>query len=316
MSAVDLAAAGSDATTTTHAGDKAPSLGGYWQELVTTALLGTDRRPLPTAPVGPLRELADDWSVSGASPSARLLDAVAACSVARRAGVRPGAPAALMQAAADDARPITEPAVTATWRRMMADWPVVDDEWQLLLIASGQRPAPDLLVAALARHRADAVRHARVVQAGGPAAQWLIDQRPHLGCRAKQPAPGSAAEAALAAAVATVPELPISPELVALHGRPAGEVAATLRDAFDSGTVATAHRGVLVNFVARTQPGALAFIATQLDQVNPAQPSIGLAFALADLARLRALVHAQLAHTRLREHPLHPVSPTQEADRT
>ncbi|THC52048.1 hypothetical protein E7X38_23970, partial [Streptomyces sp. Akac8] len=58
----------------------AASLPDHWEELVTTALLGTDRRTPPGAAPGPR------------APSA-LLDAVAAATVRRRAGLRPARPA-------------------------------------------------------------------------------------------------------------------------------------------------------------------------------------------------------------------------------
>ncbi|MFD5989472.1 hypothetical protein ACFWHJ_34545, partial [Streptomyces cyaneofuscatus] len=54
-----------------------------WEELVTSALLGTDRRP-PTAPGGPVP----------ADGPAALLDAAALHTVRRRAGLLPAVPGA------------------------------------------------------------------------------------------------------------------------------------------------------------------------------------------------------------------------------
>ncbi|MEG9553718.1 hypothetical protein V5N34_37190, partial [Streptomyces baarnensis] len=55
-----------------------------WEELVTSALLGTDRRP-PTPRGGP---------VPAAAVPTALLDAVALHTVRRRAGLLPAVPAA------------------------------------------------------------------------------------------------------------------------------------------------------------------------------------------------------------------------------
>ncbi len=59
----------------------------HWQQLVTAALLGTDRRDPPDPP-GPLADLVADTARS--SPSERMLAQVAACTAVRRAGVVPG----------------------------------------------------------------------------------------------------------------------------------------------------------------------------------------------------------------------------------
>ena len=50
---------------------------------------------------------------------------------------------------------------------------------------------------------------------------------------------------------------------------------------------AISHRAVLVNVIARIQPASLPALVEAIGGVDPSVPSIGLAFALADLARLR-----------------------------
>ncbi|MFE6046175.1 DUF5691 domain-containing protein, partial [Streptomyces albogriseolus] len=70
----------------------AASLPDQWEELVTTALLGTDRRTPPGVAPGPQ------------APSA-LLDAAAAATVRRRAGLRPARPAERLRPAPEDPRP-------------------------------------------------------------------------------------------------------------------------------------------------------------------------------------------------------------------
>ncbi|MER7519965.1 hypothetical protein ABTZ91_26745, partial [Streptomyces sp. NPDC126499] len=61
-----------------------------WEELVTSALLGTDRKP----PAGS----------AGDAAAVALLDAAAVHTVRRRAGLRPGPAAAPLEAAPEDGR--------------------------------------------------------------------------------------------------------------------------------------------------------------------------------------------------------------------
>ncbi|GEJ98293.1 DUF5691 domain-containing protein [Streptomyces sp. 1-11] len=78
-----------------------------WEELVTTALLGTDRRP-PAAPAG--RE----------APVA-LLDAAAVATVRRRAGLRPGRAAPRPEPAPEDPRPALPAAAARRLATLLAD---------------------------------------------------------------------------------------------------------------------------------------------------------------------------------------------------
>jgi hypothetical protein len=131
----------------------------------------------------------------------------------------------------------------------------------------------------LARHRGDATRYARVVVAAGPLAPWLVQHAPHLELRSKKPPADEL--------IGAVPDLPITPELQPLvQGRPA-DVAAALAAGFQARQLTVAHRAVLVNLVARMRRDALPAVATALDRVDPTVLAVGLAFALADLARLR-----------------------------
>ena len=136
------------------------SLTDYWRDMVTVALLGTDRRDPPTPPPGGLADLAADDPQP--TPSQRLLQQVAGCAVAQRAGVLPGASARQIAPPDEDARPVTPPVATATWRRIIGDWPVLEDEWVLAVIHSGRRLSPELVVPLLARHRTDEIGRAHV----------------------------------------------------------------------------------------------------------------------------------------------------------
>ncbi|MFE7490836.1 hypothetical protein ACFU6L_25615, partial [Kitasatospora sp. NPDC057541] len=73
-----------------------------WESLQTTALLGTDRRPLPApGPAAPY-----DGAVDRADPATALLELAALETVRRRAGALPApAPAAAGRPAAEDPRP-------------------------------------------------------------------------------------------------------------------------------------------------------------------------------------------------------------------
>ncbi len=255
----------------------AVSLSDYWREMVTVALLGTDRRDPPAPPTGGLADLAADDPQP--TSSQRLLQQVAGCAVAQRAGVLPGHSAQLLAPPDDDPRPLTPPVASATWRRVVVDWPVLEDEWLLAVITSGRRLAPELVVPLLARHRTDATRHARVLVAAGPLGQWMIEWSPRLACTAKKPV---AMEA-----IGELPELAIVPDLVPVLSASPKQAAHTIAGGLSSGVFGVSHRAVLVNVVARIQPASLPALGEAIGRVDPSLPAIGLAFALADLARLR-----------------------------
>ncbi len=253
------------------------TLDAYWREMVTVALLGTDRREPPAAPTGGLADLAADDPQP--TPSQRLLQQVAGCTVAQRAGVLPGASAQLIAPPGDDPRPLTPLAATATWRRIVGDWPLLEDEWMLAVIHSGRRLAPELVVPILARHRTDATRHARALVAAGPLGQWMIEWLPRLACTAKT--------RAVMEAIGELPELAIVPDLAPVLWATPQQAAHTIAGGLASGVFGVSHRAVLVNLVARVNPASLPALTDAIGHIDPSQPTIGLAFALADLARLR-----------------------------
>ncbi len=252
-------------------------LNDYWNEMVTVALLGTDRRDPPAPPAGGLADLAADDPQ--ATPSQRLLQQVAGCTVVRRAGLLPGAPVATVAPPAPDRRPPTPQSATKSWRRLVADWPVLEDEWVLAVVHNGLRLAPELVPPVLARHRTDATRHARALVAAGPLGDWMIEWSPRLACTAKL--------APVVELLAELPELPIVPEMESLLSAPPAQVARTLASGLSSSELGRAHKAVLVNLLARMNPSSLPAVAQAIDRVDPSSPSIGLAFALADLAHLR-----------------------------
>lgn len=249
----------------------------HWQELVGAALLGVDRRDPPVAPEGALRELAVEHRCEG--PAEALLQQVAALAVLRRAAFLPRPPAAPPMPPVADPRPVTPPSATHTWRRIVADWAVLEDEWLVHVVSTGHRLSPELAPRLLARHRGDAVRHARVVLAAGPLAEWLVAQAPALACTRR---------AVVAPEVLmNLPELAITPDLAALTSAPGEAAAGTLAERLTEGSLGPAHRQVLQHLLARMSVSALPAVATALDAIDPGARSIGLAYALCDLARLR-----------------------------
>lgn len=81
-----------------------------WEDLVTAALLGTDRRTPPGA-------------APGRNAPTALLDAAAAETVRRRAGLRPGRAAPLLEPAAEDPRPALPTAAARRLALLLADRP-------------------------------------------------------------------------------------------------------------------------------------------------------------------------------------------------
>ncbi|MFF0738454.1 DUF5691 domain-containing protein [Streptomyces chartreusis] len=151
-----------------------------WEELVTAALLGTERRTPPGCPPG--RE----------APVA-LLDAAAVETVRRRAGLRPARAADRPQPAPEDPRPALPPAAARRLAMLLADRPGAGSggrrgtapdlvellpEWLARANDRGLAPPPEVLPALLdaARGRTD-LRPAALTFAG-PRAVWLARLNP------------------------------------------------------------------------------------------------------------------------------------------
>ncbi|MFE6177446.1 DUF5691 domain-containing protein [Streptomyces sp. NPDC056464] len=157
--------------------DSAPSA---WEELVTAALLGTDRR---TPPGG----------TPGREAPVALLDAAAMETVRRRAGLRPARAAQRPQRAPEDPRPALPPAAARRLSMLLSDRPGVSGggrrgtapdlvellpEWLATANNRGFGPRPEVLPALLdaARGRTD-LRPAALTFAG-PRAVWLARLNP------------------------------------------------------------------------------------------------------------------------------------------
>ncbi|MER5504663.1 DUF5691 domain-containing protein [Streptomyces sp. NPDC002766] len=152
---------------------------GAWEELVTTALLGTERR---TPPAG----------ASGREAPVALLDAAAVETLRRRAGLLPARAAVRPEPAADDPRPPLPAAAARRLALLLADRPGTGGgrrgtapdlmellpQWLATANARGFAAPPQMLPALLdaARGRTD-LRPAALAFAG-PRAMWLARLNP------------------------------------------------------------------------------------------------------------------------------------------
>ncbi|MEV0638882.1 DUF5691 domain-containing protein [Streptomyces sp. NPDC050619] len=153
---------------------------GAWEELVTAALLGTERRTPPGC-------------APGREAPLTLLDAAAVETVRRRAGLRPGRAARRPEPAAEDSRPPLPGAAARRLAMLLADRPgsggggrrsTAPDlmellpQWLATANARGFAAPPEMLPALLdaARGRTD-LRPAALAFAG-PRAVWLARLNP------------------------------------------------------------------------------------------------------------------------------------------
>lgn len=287
------------------------NLDARWRELVTAALLGTDRRPPPPAPAGPVGALVLERGDVDAP--ARLLDEAAALTVVRRGALRPGPALSPLMAPPTDPRPEAPHRSARHHARIVAEWPVLEDEWLLALIDGGWRLPRELVVPLLVRHRGDPARRHRVERAAGPLAAWLTDHLVHQvpGLAPAGRSPRSAVDRErVEAAAGVVPELPITPDLAAVLSAP-DRFGAVVADGFEAGRLRAPHFGVAVNLVARVRPDVLPSWITALDHVHPHAPSASLAISLAELARLRHEMLVLLTPTHSDTPP--PTPPTRPA---
>ncbi|GGW35347.1 DUF5691 domain-containing protein [Streptomyces caelestis] len=157
---------------------------GAWEGLVTTALLGTDRRTTPGTPPG-----------AGPGPEApvALLDAAAVETVRRRAGLRPARAAERPQPAPEDPRPPLPPAAARRLALLLADRsgtsgggrrgtaPDLTEllpQWLAAANARGFAPPPQMLPALLDAARGRTDLRPAALEFAGPRALWLARLNP------------------------------------------------------------------------------------------------------------------------------------------
>ncbi|MER8221955.1 DUF5691 domain-containing protein [Streptomyces sp. NPDC094143] len=151
-----------------------------WEGLVTTALLGTDRRTPPgTAP--------------GQDAPVALLDAAAVETVRRRAGLRPARAARRPRPAPEDRRPPLPAAAARRLAMLLADRPGASGggrrgtapdlmellpQWLAAANARGFAPPPQLLPALLDAARGRTDLRPAALEFAGPRALWLARLNP------------------------------------------------------------------------------------------------------------------------------------------
>ncbi len=153
---------------------------GAWEGLVTTALLGTDRRTPPGTGPGPEAPVA-------------LLDAAAVETVRRRAGLRPARAAERPQPAPEDPRPPLPPAAARRLALLLADRPGASGggrrgtapdltellpQWLTAANARGFAPPPQMLPALLDAARGRTDLRPSALEFAGSRALWLARLNP------------------------------------------------------------------------------------------------------------------------------------------
>jgi hypothetical protein len=145
-----------------------------WDELVASALLGTERRrpSRPVADSGALGQALDGLPWEGDAEHA-LLGAAALVTGFRGAGWQPPTLAEPPAPAPPDARPLCSPGAAAILAQLLEDGPAsLLPDWLGLAQAAGVRPPPEQLPALLDARVAGSMR-AAVLQAGGDRLRWL-----------------------------------------------------------------------------------------------------------------------------------------------
>ncbi|MGV9562053.1 DUF5691 domain-containing protein [Streptomyces sp. NPDC003480] len=150
-----------------------------WEELVTVALLGTDRRT-------------PSWASGRKAPTA-LLDLAAVETVRRRAGLRPAAAGPRPEPAAPDPRPPLPPPAARRLALLLSDRPGTGSggrrgtapdlmellpQWLALANARGFAPPPEALPALLDSARGRTDLRPAVLAFAGPRALWLARLNP------------------------------------------------------------------------------------------------------------------------------------------
>ncbi len=147
-----------------------------WSELVDTAMLGTDRRPLPAPPAGPFGRF------GLGSDAVALLDRAAAVQAARRAGAVPepaGLP--LTPCPPDDRVQCPGPAAARLGAMLAGRHADLLGEWLAALRAADLALPPEHLAVLVERTRDDPDRFRMVSAAAGSLLSWLSALLPALG---------------------------------------------------------------------------------------------------------------------------------------
>jgi len=265
------------------------TLAEHWSALATSALLGTDRRPLPPPPAGPIADLVVDGASNG--PPERLLDAVAMLGAMRRGGLLPGEPAAALPLLAEDTRAECPPAAVDRLHRIVHEWPHLLGEWVALASDNGWRLPADAVVLLLTRRGVPPEVRSAVAEQAGPLIAWLGEVLPaEFGpqrLRARQtPKQASTAAGAKAGAPAE-PAVPLPAGIAPLPDEDPDAYAARLARALAQATVRHMHRPALVRVVSALPRPFLLPLAEALARAATHPETMGLVVSLTELALFR-----------------------------
>jgi hypothetical protein len=149
-----------------------------WDELVATALLGTQRRPLDKAALpAAVRSLVD--AQDHEDTAAELLTTAAVLTGYRRAGLAVGRKAEPVAPAPPDARPmISSPARSRFARLLTMNDPDIFDEWLIAVRDSGRRISPERLPALASAARGRVASRPLAAAVAGPLGEWLAGLNP------------------------------------------------------------------------------------------------------------------------------------------
>lgn len=148
-----------------------------WDDLVSTALLGTAKREVPDADTLAARELRTG-GVAHPEPAGQLLDQAAVLAVYRRAGVRPRTGVAVGEPAPAESRPRVSSAAARRLSALLSDRPGLLAEWLTLCAEAGARVPEEQLPELFERARTNRELAERFAQVAGARGRWLAAQNP------------------------------------------------------------------------------------------------------------------------------------------
>jgi len=280
-----------------------------WARLLTTAVLGTDRRPLPAHPGG----VTSGFGEGIPDAAVALLDRVAAVSLARKAGACAGPPVLLLAPPSADDRPPCPPAATDRLGALLSGAPgELLREWLQLLVDSGRRLPPEHLPALSLRAARDPALMSLVAEASGPLLPWLREVAPALFSGPRRAGPASDKATAKSSTVpvdadallaATAPATLLdAATLELLAGTPApwppllgAQVVEVVTTSFHEGRLTWRNQPQLQRLVLALDPAFLGPLVDGIQGAPPLAQQLPVQLAVDDLARTRIAIREELS---------------------